>query len=69
MKRKSAHESKAKLMRAAEVWDDAQQMVEVLRQNLLKAEPVVRLQIPLSVGHMIYATVQPTCSIADAIAP
>jgi len=48
MKRKSAHESKAKLMRAAEVWDDAQQVAAVLRQNLLESEPVVRLQIPLS---------------------
>ena len=47
MKRKSAHESKAKLMRAAEVWDDAQQVAAVLRQNLLESEPVVRLQIPL----------------------
>jgi hypothetical protein len=49
MKRKSAHESKAKVMSAAEVWDDAQQIAAVLRQNLLKAEPVVRLPIPLSV--------------------
>ncbi len=48
MKRKSAHEPKAKVMSAAEVWDDAQQIAAVLRQNLLKAEPVVRLQIPLS---------------------
>ena len=49
MKRKSVHEPKAKVMRAAEVWDDAQQITEVLRRNLLKAEPTVRLQIPLSV--------------------
>ncbi|MEK7325677.1 MAG: hypothetical protein AAB217_10530 [Chloroflexota bacterium] len=49
MKRKSAHEPKAKVMSAAEVWDDAQQIADVLRQNLLKAEPVVRLQVPLSV--------------------
>jgi len=49
MKRKSAHEPKAKLMSTAEVWDDAQQIAAVLRQNLLEAEPVVRLQIPLSV--------------------
>jgi len=48
MKRKSVHEPKAKLMSAADVWDDAQQIATVLRQNLLKAEPVVRLQIPLS---------------------
>jgi hypothetical protein len=47
-KTKSAHEPKAKVMSATEVWDDAQQIATVLRQNLLKAEPVVRLQIPLS---------------------
>ena len=48
MKRKSAHEPKARVMSAADVWDDAQQIADVLRQNLLKAEPVVKLQIPLS---------------------
>jgi hypothetical protein len=49
MNDQSAHEPEAKVMSAAEVWDDAQQIAEVLRENLLKAEPVVRLQIPLSV--------------------
>jgi len=49
MNGQSPHEPKAKVMSAADVWDDAQQIAEVLRQNLLKAEPVVRLQIPLSV--------------------
>ena len=49
MKRKSAHEPKAKVMSAAEAWEDAQEVTNALRQNLLKAEPVVRLQIPLSV--------------------
>jgi len=49
MKNKSAHEPEAKVMSAADVWDDAQQIAEVLRQNLFKAEPVVRLQIPLSI--------------------
>jgi len=48
MKRKSAHEPKAKVMDAAEVWDDARQIAAVLQQNLLKAESTVRLQIPLS---------------------
>ena len=48
MKRKSAHEPKAKVMSAAEVSDDAQQIAAVLRHNLLKSEKVVRLQIPLS---------------------
>ena len=49
MKRKSAHEPKAKLMSAAEVWDDAQHLTNILRHNVLKAEPVVSLPIPLSV--------------------
>jgi len=49
MKHKSVHEPEAKLMSAADVWDDAQQIAEVLRQNLLKAEPAVQLQVPLSV--------------------
>lgn len=49
MNDQSAHEPKAKAMSAAEVWDDAQEVAEVLRQNLLKAEPIVRLQVPLSV--------------------
>ena len=49
MKRKSVHEPKAKVMSAAEVWEDAQQVAEVLRRNLLKAEPTVGLRIPLSV--------------------
>jgi hypothetical protein len=35
-------------MSAAEVWDDAQQVADVLRRNLLKAEPAVKLEIPLS---------------------
>jgi len=35
-------------MSAAEAWEDAQQIATVLRQNLLQAEPIVRLQIPLS---------------------
>lgn len=49
MNNQSAHEPQAKVMSAAEVWDDAQQLAAVLRQNMLKAEPVVRMQIPLSV--------------------
>jgi uncharacterized linocin/CFP29 family protein len=49
MKPKSVHEPEAQVMSAAEVWDDAQQIATVVRQNLLKTEPVVRLQIPFSV--------------------
>ena len=49
MKRKSVHEPRAKVMSATDVWNDAQQITSVLRENLLRAEPTVRLQIPLSV--------------------
>lgn len=49
MNNQSAHEPKAKVMSAADVWEDAQEVAEVLRRNLLRAEPVVRLQVPLSV--------------------
>jgi len=48
MKRKSAHESDVEVMSAGEVREDAQQVANVLRQNLLKAEPAVQLQVPLS---------------------
>lgn len=48
MNYKSVHEPESKVMDAAEVWEDAQQIANVLRQNLLKTESVVRLQIPLS---------------------
>ena len=47
MKKKSAHE--AKVMSAADVWDDARVVTNLFRQNLLKAEPFVELQIPFSV--------------------
>ena len=36
------------MMSAEDVWTDAQQIADVLRQNLLEAEPTVKLQIPLS---------------------
>ena len=49
MKQRSAHEPEAKVMSAAEVWEDARQVAEVLRRNLSKAEPTVELRIPLSV--------------------
>jgi hypothetical protein len=49
MKRKSVHEPKAKMMSAAEAWEDAQEVAQVLRRNLLRAEPTVGLRIPLSV--------------------
>ena len=46
---KSVHEPEAKMMDAGDVWVDAQQAANVLRQNLLSVEPMVGLQIPLSV--------------------
>lgn len=49
MKSPSAHEPEAAVMSAAEVWEDAQAVADVLRMNLLKAEPVVKFQIPLSI--------------------
>ena len=48
MKRKSAHEPDAEVMSVAETWEDARRVANVLRQNLLKAEPAVQLQVPLS---------------------
>jgi hypothetical protein len=45
----SVHEPGAPLMSAADVWDDAQTVAQVLRQNLLKAEPVVEFSVPLSI--------------------
>lgn len=48
MQQKSAHEPEAKVMSAVDVWNDALQLADVLRQNLLNAEPMVRLQIPFS---------------------
>jgi hypothetical protein len=48
MKSKSVHEPESKFMAAAEVWEDAQQIADVLRRNWLQAESLVRLQIPLS---------------------
>ena len=46
--KKSVHEPDARVMSAKDVQDDAQQIADVLRQNLLKAEPMIGLQIPLS---------------------
>lgn len=48
MRQKSAHEPEAEVMSASDVWNDALQLADVLRQNLLKTEPIVRLQIPFS---------------------
>lgn len=48
MNSKSVHEPEARLMNAEEVWDDAQQIAEVLRQNTSQPEPIVHLDIPFS---------------------
>lgn len=49
MEHRSVHEPDATLMSAEDVWDDAQQIAAVIQNNQAKAEPVVRLPIPLSV--------------------
>jgi hypothetical protein len=48
MSKKTAHEPEARIMSAEDVWNDAQRLNDVLRQNLLKSEPVVHLNVPLS---------------------
>ena len=48
MLQKSVHEPEAQLMSATDVWNDTLQLTEVLRQNLLRSEPMVQLQIPFS---------------------
>lgn len=48
MHMKSVHEPEAALMSVEDVWDDAQQVAEVIKQNILKSEPVVQIDIPLS---------------------
>jgi len=45
---KSTHEPKARVMSATDVWEDAREIASLIKKNLLKAEPVVKLQIPLS---------------------
>lgn len=47
MKDKSAHEPDAKLMSAADVWDDAQQIANILQRNSSKAETGLQSKIPL----------------------
>lgn len=46
--KKSAHEPNAPVMSAADVWDDALQLTDVVRQNLLQSERIIRLPIPFS---------------------
>ena len=46
---KSVHEPDARVMSVEDVRNDAQQIADVLRQNLVKAEPKIGLQVPLSV--------------------
>jgi hypothetical protein len=48
MKRQAAHEPDAGEMSAADVGEDARQVANILRRNVLKAEPAVQLQVPLS---------------------
>ncbi len=48
MKLKSVHEPEAEVMSAADVWDDADEIGDVLQRNLFRSEPIVKLQVPLS---------------------
>ncbi|MCC7362032.1 MAG: hypothetical protein IT317_21285 [Anaerolineales bacterium] len=48
MKPKSVHEPEAEVMSAVEVQEDARRVASALRQNLIKAEPAVQLEVPLS---------------------
>ncbi len=48
MKSGATHEPEAKLMNAADVWNDARQIATLLQQNASEAEPVLHLQIPLA---------------------
>jgi hypothetical protein len=41
-------EPKAKVMSATDVWEDAREIASLIKKNLMKAEPVVKIQIPLS---------------------
>ena len=49
MKNRTAHEPDEEVMDAEDVWNDAQDLAGLLRQNLSQTEPVIQLQIPLSV--------------------
>lgn len=48
MATKSTHEAKARVMSATDVWEDAQGIAALIKKNLQKSEPVVKLQVPLS---------------------
>ncbi|MCP3998707.1 MAG: hypothetical protein GY722_27095 [bacterium] len=48
MEPRTAHEPEAEVMSAADVWDDARRLAEVLQNNASKTGHVVRLQVPLS---------------------
>ncbi len=48
MKRKSAHETSAKLMSAADTIADANRLNELFREQALRSAPAVELRIPLS---------------------
>ncbi len=45
---KSTHEPRARVMSAADVWEDAREIAFLIKKNLLKAEPAVKIQIPFS---------------------
>lgn len=48
MEPKSAHEPEAEVMSAADVWDDAKRLAEVLQSKVSESGNLVSIQIPLS---------------------
>lgn len=48
MATKSTHKAKARVMSANDVWEDAQEIALLIKKNLQKSDPVVKLQVPLS---------------------
>jgi len=49
MKRKNVSiEPKARVMSATDVWEDAREIASLIKKNVQRSEPVVKLQVPLS---------------------
>lgn len=48
MKIKTPHEPQEQVMSAREAVEDADRLEALLKRNILKAEPMVRIQIPFS---------------------
>lgn len=71
---KSPHEPEAEVMSASDVWNDALQLADVLRQNLLGAEPMPSVSIMCgteSAGELGYSSQREAarCSTYVALNP